>query len=90
MFHFVYIIENVKNQSWYIGYTTDLNNRVKEHNSGKSPYTQRIPGRWKLIYSELYRHKMDALGREKYLKSGSGRRFLKKQLTHYLKQYDAT
>ena len=39
---------------------------------------------WQLMYAEAYIDKRDALGRGKFLKSGSGRRFLKKQLTHYL------
>jgi len=40
-------------------------------------------GPWKLIYYEAYLERDDALGRERYLKSGSGRRFLKAQLRHY-------
>ena len=40
-------------------------------------------GPWKLIYYEAYLNQHDALGREKYLKSGAGRRFLKAQLRNY-------
>ena len=40
-----------------------------------------------LIYYEAYLEEEDALGREKFLKSGSGRRFLKKQLRHYLAKH---
>jgi len=39
---------------------------------------------WKLIYYEAYVSRKDATGREKFFKSGSGRRFLKKQLKYYL------
>jgi hypothetical protein len=42
---------------------------------------------WKLIYYEAYIEQSDALGREKYLKSGAGRRFLKSQLRNYLEKY---
>ncbi|HJN84915.1 MAG TPA: hypothetical protein QF873_01175 [Patescibacteria group bacterium] len=38
------------------------------------------------MYYEAYRNKMDALGREKFLKSGAGRRFVKKQVRHYLEE----
>jgi len=38
----------------------------------------------KLIYFEAYLNQSDALGREKFLKSGSGHRFIKKQLNNYL------
>ena len=43
-------------------------------------------GPWKLIYYEAYTEEADALGRERYLKSGGGRRFLRLQLAHYLKK----
>lgn len=69
-----------------MGFTTDLKRRVKEHNQNKSPYTSKKED-WKLIYAEMYLDKMDALGREKFLKSGSGRKFLKKQLRHYLNNH---
>jgi predicted GIY-YIG superfamily endonuclease len=42
------------------------------------------PRSWKLIYYEAYLEQVDALGREKYLKSGAGRRFLRSQLKNYL------
>jgi putative endonuclease len=70
-------------KTWYIGYTTDLQSRIKDHNQGKNISTKKKKP-WKLIYAELYLNKMDALGREKFLKSGSGRKFLKKQISNYL------
>ena len=41
-------------------------------------------GPWKLVYYEAYLEQADALGREKYLKSGGGRKLLKNQLRNYL------
>jgi predicted GIY-YIG superfamily endonuclease len=46
-------------------------------------------GPWKLIYYEAYTEREDAEGREKFLKSGAGRRFLRSQLRHYLKRFPA-
>ncbi|PYM01330.1 MAG: hypothetical protein DMF13_08100 [Verrucomicrobia bacterium] len=46
-------------------------------------------GPWKLIYYEAYTEREDAEGREKYLKSGAGRRFLRSQLRYYLKKFPA-
>jgi putative endonuclease len=43
-------------------------------------------GPWQLIYYEAYLNQADALGRERYLKSGAERRFLKAQLRHYLSE----
>jgi len=83
MYH-VYIIEN-ETGNWYIGYTTNLRRRISEHNNHKNVSTSKSK-KWRLIYCETYSNKMDALGREKFLKSGAGRRFLKKQLTHYLSE----
>jgi putative endonuclease len=46
-------------------------------------------GPWKLIYYEAYVDQRDAKGRERYLKSGSGRRFLHHQFWHYFEQFPA-
>ncbi|MDO8594259.1 MAG: GIY-YIG nuclease family protein [bacterium] len=81
----VYVLENQIDKGWYIGETDNLKRRILEHNSGRGGRTtKRGGGIWKLIYAEAYLNKSDALGREKFLKSGSGHRYLKKQLTHYL------
>jgi putative endonuclease len=80
---YVYLLESLKDKSWYIGFTEDLKDRFKRHNRGENKYT-RSKKPWKLIYYEAYVDKQDALKREKFLKSGSGRKFLKKQLTNYL------
>ena len=78
---YVYLLENVDG-GWYIGYTGDLRRRIAEHRSGQNPTTSR--GTYRLIYYEAYLEKMDAIGRERFLKSGSGRKFLRKQLLSFL------
>ena len=51
----------------YVGYTNNLNNRIKLHNTGKGAKFTR--GRqWKLIYKEIYRSKNKAISREYYIK----------------------
>lgn len=75
----------MKDNRFYTGFTTNLEKRLASHNEGNNTSTKnRRP--LKLIYFEGYLNKMDALGREKFLKSGSGHRFIKKQLRHYLGQ----
>ena len=60
--------------------------RLRQHNAGDSLATaHRNP--WKLIYYEAYSEQADALGRERYLKSGAGRRFLQSQLKNYLRKF---
>ncbi len=81
--YFVYVLKSQLDNGWYIGYSEDLDRRLIEHNSGKNISTHaRRP--FILIYYEAYVNKLDALGREKFLKSGAGRNFLKKQMSHYL------
>lgn len=67
----------------YTGYTADLRKRFKEHNDGKSTYTkQRRP--YELIYYEACLNEEDAKAREKYLKSGRGKRYIKYRLKRFL------
>ncbi len=82
--HYVYLLECQDDKSWYIGQTDDLKARVKRHNDGSGARTTARKENWNVIYFEAYTEKLDALGREKFLKSGSGRAYLKKQLRHYL------
>jgi putative endonuclease len=80
---YVYVLHSASDHGLYIGYSTDLRRRLAEHRQGQAFATSfRRP--WRLIYYEAYVEAEDALGRERYLKSGGGRRFLKKQLGHYL------
>ena len=66
----------------YVGFTTDLKNRFKQHNAGKVKSTKnRTP--FKLIYYEVCLSKEDALRREKYLKTTYGKRYLKNRLRNY-------
>jgi len=77
---YVYIIQSIiypeKN---YVGYTLNVKLRVGKHNEGGSVYT-RDHGPWKLVYHCCFDDKKKALDFEKYLKSHSGRAFMKKRL----------
>ena len=81
---YVYVLQSEVDEGLYIGFTSDLKRRLAEHQVGKSFSTSyRRP--WRLIYYEAYVEESDALGRERYLKSGGGRRFLAKQLkAHFI------
>ena len=67
MKYFVYILQSEIDESYYIGYTSNLQNRLTEHNSGKTRYTSRKRP-WKLVYREEFQDKSEALKREKFLK----------------------
>lgn len=81
--HYVYVLQNIESR-FYIGYTRDLDKRIKDHNSGKGSQTTKKSKNWKLIYFEGYLNQNDAQNREKFLKGGSGYKYLKKQLKNYL------
>ena len=83
MTHIVYVLESVKDGSHYIGCAKDFNQRFKLHNSGKVFSTRKhIP--FRLIYAEIYGNQQDAFVREKFLKTGWGRNYLKRTLKNYL------
>ena len=78
---YTYLLQN-KYGKWYTGATNDLQKRILEHNFGKNKSTK-YGGPWKLIYCEICINKKDAFAREKYLKSGMGKRYLKNRLKFF-------
>ena len=68
MYYYVYMLISKGNKPVsYVGYTNNLKNRIKLHNSGKGAKFTR--GRkWKLIYKEKFRSKNKAISREYYIK----------------------
>ena len=76
MEYFVYILESEIDGRLYKGQTSDIENRLTEHNSGKTKSTKGYKP-WKLVYFERYETRDEALLREKYFKTGRGREFLK-------------
>lgn len=79
-FYYVYILQSeTDRERFYIGFTEDLDLRLKSHNSDKCPHTSKYkPRRAKTSVSFGDRQK--ALDFEKYLKTPSGRAFAKKRL----------
>ena len=72
----VYAIRGSKDERIYVGMTIDLHKRLSEHNAGKTKSTKGYRP-WQLIYSESLTLRAEARIREKYLKSGAGKEFLK-------------
>jgi putative endonuclease len=76
---YVYVLISESTGKRYVGQTDDLERRVTEHNCpehNKRKYTTRNSGPWRLIHSEEYSTRSEAMIRERWLKSRSGRRFL--------------
>ena len=78
----VYILQGLKDNSLYVGHTSNLKKRFDEHNSGKSLATKSFMP-YKLIFYEAFINRIDAKNREEYLKNGWGWRSVKKILNNY-------
>lgn len=79
---YVYVLTNPNGQ-WYAGCTKDLKKRLTDHNKGQSTYTKHR-GPFKLIYYEACIDPKDAYAREKYLKTATGKRYIRNRLKRYL------
>lgn len=72
--YYVYILKSKIDDSFYIGYTNNLDRRLEEHNEGKSRYTSKKTP-WEIVYSEEFEEKSDAIKRELFLKKQKSRAF---------------
>jgi len=77
--YYVYLIQSINfPKKRYIGYTTNLKERLNKHNwAGYKHTTSHRP--WKLVLCLAFANKTKAMDFEKYLKSGSGNAFAKKR-----------
>jgi putative endonuclease len=81
--YYTYILFSQKDKRFYTGYSSDLRKRLIEHQKGQVFSTKgREPV--KLIYYEACHNEQDARAREKYLKSGMGKRYLKNRIKRFL------
>ena len=76
----VYVIESMKDKTWYTGIALEVNKRLREHNSGKNRFTKgHLP--WRIIYTEAFLNWEDARMREKYFKTYAGKNWIRKKLS---------
>lgn len=73
---FVYAIRSIKRNYIYVGMSTNLERRIREHNNGENKSTQAYKP-FVLIYFEKFMTRIEARSKEKYLKSGVGKEFLR-------------
>jgi putative endonuclease len=81
--YYVYVLRSTASNRLYTGYTSDLRKRLDQHKEGKSLYTKNR-GPYELIYYEACIDPKDALAREKYLKTGTGKRYIKNRIKRFL------
>jgi predicted GIY-YIG superfamily endonuclease len=79
-FFYVYLLQfESSSDHFYVGFTENLVQRLKEHNNGKLPNTGRFRP-WHIKSAHAFGEKGRALAFEEYLKGGSGRAFAKERL----------
>ncbi len=83
MYYYTYIIKSLKDNKFYTGITEDLRKRFNEHNKGVV-FSTKGRGPFQLIYYEACLNQKDAYAREKFLKSGMGKRYIKNRLKRFL------
>ena len=77
--YYTYVLKSEKDKKLYVGWTSDLDKRVETHNQGRVNSTKgRLPV--VLVYYEACRNEKNAMEREKALKTGFGRAYLKRRL----------
>jgi putative endonuclease len=77
--YIVYVIQSADRKHLYIGTTSDLERRIKEHNSGRRRFTSG-KGPWNIVRREEFSNREHAFRRERFLKTGHGRLALKNVL----------
>jgi len=78
--HYVYLLHSEANGGRrYVGLTTDLKQRLSDHNAGKSPHTSKYRP-WILITYVAFTDELKVQAFERYLKSGSGHAFARRRL----------
>lgn len=80
---YTYVLKSEKDGKFYTGSTNDLRKRFKQHNCGEVLSTK-SRGPFCLVYYEACLNDHDARLREKYLKTGMGKRYLKNRLKRFL------
>ena len=82
MKNLVYILQSEKDESFYIGYSQNPIKRLHKHNTAKTGYTS-TKKPWKIVYTEEFDTKTEAIKREKFLKQQKNTVFYKKLIYGY-------
>lgn len=83
---YVYVLRSLVNDKYYIGYTKDINLRLRKHNNGDVRSTRKFRP-WMLLGSEVFEKRNEARWREHELKNhGTKRKILIKNLEENIKE----
>ena len=86
----VYVLYSFSHDKFYTGFTSNLIQRFYSHNFlGDKDWTRNYRP-WVVIYVEIFEFKLDALKREKELKSGKGREWIKHNLINFIEPFTSS
>ena len=74
--YYTYVLKSLVKNRFYVGITNDITRRLIEHNKKKTKST-RFYAPWELLLFEKFESRFEARVREKYLKSGIGKEYIK-------------
>ena len=80
MDYVVYILYSQRCAKTYTGFTSSLIQRFHSHNNSEKGFTTRCRP-WTVVHVEFYMTKREAMDRERFLKTGAGREWMRKNLT---------
>ena len=75
-----YVLRSLKNGLLYKGSTSNIENRIKDHNAGRVTFSSKHTP-WEIVILELHDSMRNAMKREKWYKTGVGREWIKKQMS---------
>ena len=86
---YVYILQSMKDFSFYIGQSNDLDKRMSKHFDGLSKYTSsKRP--WKLVYFEVFETRREVIARERQLKSWKNANRYRELISHWRNNWEST
>ncbi len=83
--YFVYVMLTSDTKQFYVGYSTNLRQRLKDHKNKKGARFLKAHPHFSLVYYEVYQNKTDARRQELFYKTGRGREVLRRKLQETIK-----
>ena len=78
--YFTYVLYSVSINSYYVGYTSDLEKRLSKHNTNHLGFTGRAKD-WNIVYVEEFANKESAIARERKIKGWKSRKMIEKLIS---------
>ena len=79
-YHF-YILYSLSLDKYYIGHTSEIENRIRKHNASHKGFTGKAND-WKVVYTEMFQSKEKAYKRERQVKSWKSRKMISKLINY--------